>query len=73
MANEYKFKNVVQYSKRLKLSHFQAIAAAKQPTKAMTMHLVPEFSHNTGSVKCALLHFFFMCRCGAAHLHQHSM
>ena len=45
IAKEYKLPNVVQYSKRLKLSHFQAIAAAKQPTKAMTMHLVPEFSH----------------------------
>ena len=45
IANEYKLKNVVQYSKRLKLSHFHAIAASEQPTKAMTMHLVPEFSH----------------------------
>ena len=45
IANEYKLPNVVQYSKRLKLSHFQAIAAAKQPTMAMIMHLVPEFSH----------------------------
>ena len=45
IAKEYKLPNVVQYSKRLKLSHFQAIAVAKQPTKAMTMHLVPEFSH----------------------------
>ena len=45
IASEYKLPNVVQFSKRLKLSHFQAIAAAKQPTKSMSMHMVPEFSH----------------------------
>jgi len=45
VASEYKLPNVVQFSKRLKLSHFQAIAAAKQPTKSMSMHMVPEFSH----------------------------
>ena len=45
IANEYKLPNVVQYSKKLKLSHFQAIAAAKQPTKSMSMHMVPEYSH----------------------------
>ena len=45
IANEYKLPNVVQYSKKLKLSHFHAIAAAKQPTKSMSMHMVPEYSH----------------------------
>ena len=45
LANEYKLPNVVQHSKKLKLSHFQAIAAAKQPTKSMSMHMVPEYSH----------------------------
>ena len=45
IASEYKLPNVVQFSKKLKLSHFQAIAAAKQPTKSMSMHMVPEFSH----------------------------
>jgi hypothetical protein len=29
----------------LKLSHFQAIAAAKQLTKSMSMHMVPKYSH----------------------------
>ena len=45
IACEYKLPNVVQFSKRLKLSHFQALAAAKQPTKSMSMHMVPEYSH----------------------------
>ena len=45
IANEYKLPNVVQYSKKLKLSHFQALAAAKQPSKSMKMHMVPEYSH----------------------------
>ena len=44
IANEYKLPNIEQPSKRLKLSFFQAFAAAKQPTQAMTMHLGPEFS-----------------------------
>ena len=46
VACEYKLPNVVQFSKRLKLSHFQALAAAKQPTKSMSMHMVPEYSHS---------------------------
>ena len=45
LAKEYKLPNVVQFSKSLKLSHFQALAAAKQPSKSMSMHIVPEYSH----------------------------
>ena len=44
IACEYKIPNVVQHAKKLKLSHFQAIAAEKQPTKAMRMPTVPEFA-----------------------------
>ena len=44
IAREYKIPNVVQHAKKLKLSHFQAIAAEKQPTKAMRMPTVPEFA-----------------------------
>eukprot|EP00434_Breviolum_minutum_P014069 symbB.v1.2.012406.t1/scaffold831.1/size159220/2 len=45
IAGEFKLPNIQQFSKRLKLSHFSAIAAAKQPTKPVAMALVPEFSH----------------------------
>ena len=45
VAQEFKLPNVVQFSKKLKLSHFQAIAAGKQPSKSMSMQLVPEYSH----------------------------
>ena len=34
-----------QFSKKLKLSHFQQLAAGKQPSKSMPMQLVPEYSH----------------------------
>ena len=43
-CSEYKLPKVVQFSKRLKLSDFRAIAAAKQPTTSMSMHVVPESS-----------------------------
>ena len=43
IAGEFKLPNIQQFSKRLKLSHFSAIAAAKQPTKPVAMALVPEF------------------------------
>ena len=45
VAGEFKLPNIQQFSKRLKLSHFSAIAAAKQPSKPVAMALVPEFSH----------------------------
>ena len=45
VAGEFKLPNIQQFSRRLKLSHFSAIAAAKQPTKPVSMALVPEFSH----------------------------
>ena len=45
IAGEYKLANVQQFSKRLKTSHFQALAAAKQPTKPLSLAVVPEFSH----------------------------
>eukprot|EP00435_Cladocopium_sp_Y103_P025107 s3819_g6.t1 len=44
VAKEYKLTNAVQFSKRLKLSHFHAIAAAKQPSKAISMQTVPDFA-----------------------------
>ena len=31
IAKEYRLKNAVQFSKKLKLSHFHALASAKQP------------------------------------------
>ena len=68
IANEYKLPNVVQYSKRLKFSHFPAIAAAKQPTMAMIMHLVPEFSH-----VLVLQCFLFQCNCSVVRVYQHTM
>ena len=45
IAGEYKLTNVVQHAKKLKVSHFQAIAAGRQPTKSLVMQTVPEFSH----------------------------
>ena len=45
IAGEYKLPNVQQFCKRLKLSHFTAMAAAKQPSKPVAMALIPEFSH----------------------------
>ena len=45
IAGEFKLPNIQQFSKRLKLSHFSAIAAAKQPSKPVAMALVAEFSH----------------------------
>ena len=45
IAKEYKLKNVVQFSKKLKLSHFHALASAKQPSKCLSMQVVPDFSH----------------------------
>eukprot|EP00435_Cladocopium_sp_Y103_P010565 s3649_g2.t1 len=45
ICKEYKLANVVQVSKKLKLSHFHSIAAAKQPTKALPMQTVPEFAY----------------------------
>ena len=40
-----KLPNVTQHAKKLKMSHFHSIAAEKQPTRAMQMPTVPEFSH----------------------------
>ena len=37
--------NVTQHAKKLKMSHFHSIAEEKQPTRAMQMPTVPEFSH----------------------------
>ena len=45
VAGALKLPNVSQVSKRLKLSHFHAIAAGKQPTKMTSLPTVPEFSH----------------------------
>ena len=45
VAGEFKLPNIQQFCKHLKLSHFSAIAAAKQPSKPVAMALVPEFSH----------------------------
>eukprot|EP00434_Breviolum_minutum_P016189 symbB.v1.2.014265.t1/scaffold1033.1/size247163/3 len=45
LAGEFKLANVQQFAKRLKLSHFSAIAASKQPSKPTSLALVPEFSH----------------------------
>ena len=45
VAGEFKLPNIQQFCKRLKLLHFSAIAAAKQPSKPVAMALVPEFSH----------------------------
>ena len=45
IAGEYRLPNVTQHAKKLKMSHFHSIAAEKQPTRAMQMPTVPEFSH----------------------------
>ncbi len=45
VAGEFKLPNIQQFCKRLKLSHFSAIAEAKQPSKPVAMALVREFSH----------------------------
>ena len=45
ISGQYKLPHVGQHAKKLKLSHFDAIAAAKQPTKALQLSTVPEFSH----------------------------
>eukprot|EP00435_Cladocopium_sp_Y103_P019670 s3838_g4.t1 len=45
IAGQFKLPNVSSVSKRLKLSHFHAIAAGKQPTKMTSLPAVPEFSH----------------------------
>jgi hypothetical protein len=45
IAGEYKLTNVVQHAKKLKVSHFQAIAAGRQRPKSLVMQTVPEFSH----------------------------
>ena len=45
ISGQYKLPHVAQYAKKLKLSHFHAIAAAKQPTRALQLSTVPEFSH----------------------------
>ena len=44
IAKVYKLPNVMQSSKKLKLSHFQSIAAGKQPSKALAINTVPEFA-----------------------------
>ena len=45
ISGQLKLPNVSQVSKRLKLSHFHAIASGKQPTKMTSLPSVPEFSH----------------------------
>ena len=45
LAGEFKLPSIQQFCKRLKLSHFPAIAAAKQLSKPVAMALAPEFSH----------------------------
>ena len=45
IAGERKLANISQRAKQLKLSHFQAIASCKQPTKSLSVATVPEFSH----------------------------
>ena len=45
LADEHKLANVSQVAKKLKLSHFQAIAAGKQPTKALPIPTVLEFAY----------------------------
>ena len=45
IAGQMKLPNIAQVSKRLKLSHFHSIAAAKQPSKLTSLPAVPEFSH----------------------------
>ena len=44
LAGEHKLPNIAQTAKRLKLSHFQAIASGKQPTKALSISTVPDFA-----------------------------
>ena len=44
LAGEHKLPNIAQKAKRLKLSHFQAIASGKQPTKALSISTVPDFA-----------------------------
>ena len=45
IAGEFKLPNVKQHAKKLKMSHFHSIAADKQPTRAMQLPTVPEYSH----------------------------
>lgn len=45
IAREFKLPNVVPHAKRLKMSHFNAIAAAQQPPKSLQLATVPDFSH----------------------------
>ena len=45
LAGEHKLPNVAQTAKKLKLSHFQAIASGKQPTKALPVATVPDFAY----------------------------
>ena len=58
IANAYKLPKVVRYLQGLKLSHSQAIAEAKQPTKAMSIHMIPEFSPCACLVQSALSNIF---------------
>ena len=45
IAGQFDLPNIVQVSKKLKLSHFHSIAACKQPSKLTSLPSVPEFSH----------------------------
>ena len=45
VADAHKLPHVMGHAKKLKLSPFHAIAAAKQPSKALQTATVPEFSH----------------------------
>eukprot|EP00435_Cladocopium_sp_Y103_P004758 s4854_g1.t1 len=58
ICREYRLANVVQFSKKLKLSHFHAIAASKQPTKAVVMQTVPEFAFIVVLANLPISHVF---------------
>lgn len=45
LAGAYKLANGFQVAKKLKLSHFQAIAAGRQPTRSLAFPTVPEFAY----------------------------
>ena len=48
---------MVQFSKKLKLSHFHVLASAKQPSKSLNMQVVPDFFTVFGNFQCAARDF----------------
>jgi hypothetical protein len=69
IANGYELKkNVVQFSKKLKLSHFHALASAKQPCKSLNMQMVPDFFTVFGTFQCAARDFTSGTRLSTGHV-----